>query len=239
MTLLEQYNDKRLFIFAGHYGSGKTETAVNFALALASRGDKTAIVDFDIVNPYFRTTDAKDVLEQQGIRVISSRYANSNVDIPALPAEINTLFEDKTLRSVFDVGGDDIGAKAVSRYRDDFLADDSIMFFVMNIRRPMTTTVDKAEQVFYEVQDSARLRFDAIINNTNLLNQTDDSDFEAGLDTVQRFAEKVHLPLAFNTLMDTTKESVAERYRKRSAQLGVPVFTLSKHIRMDYHNKTP
>ena len=224
-------------IVVGNYGSGKTETAVNFALALASRGDKTAIVDFDIVNPYFRTTDAKDILTQRGIRVVSSRYANSNVDIPALPAEINALFENKTIRSVFDVGGDDIGAKAVSRYRDDFLANESIMFFVMNIRRPMTTTVDKTEQIFHEVQDSARMRFDAIINNTNLLSQTGDADFEAGLDIVRCFSERVHLPLAFNTLMDTTEQGLAKRYRDRSAQLGIPVFTLSKHIRMDYHNQ--
>ena len=236
MTLLEQYNDKRMFIFAGHYGSGKTETAVNFALALAAQGDKTAIVDFDIVNPYFRTTDAKGTLEQQGIRVISSRYANSNVDIPALPAEINALFEDKQVRSVFDVGGDDIGAKAVSRYRDDFLANPSVMFFVMNIRRPMTTTVDNAEHIFYEVQDSARMRFNAVINNTNLLQQTDGEDLETGLDTVLRFAERVKLPLAFSTLMDTTNQAVSERLRERSAKLGIPVFTLSKHIKMDFHN---
>ena len=236
MTLLEQYHDKRMFVFAGHYGSGKTETAVNFALALAAQGDKTAIVDFDIVNPYFRTTDAKNTLEQHGIRVVSSRYANSNIDIPALPAEINALFEDKQMRSVFDVGGDDIGAKAVSRYRDDFLVNSSVMFFVMNIRRPMTTTVDKAEHIFYEVQDSARMRFDAIINNTNLLQQTDCEDLETGLDTVLRFAERVKLPLAFSTLMDTTSQAVSERFREQSAKLGIPIFPLSKHIKMDYHN---
>ena len=237
MDLLEQYNKKRMFIFAGHYGSGKTETAVNFALALAAHGDKTAIVDFDIVNPYFRTTDAKKVLEEHGIRVVSSRYANSNVDIPALPAEINALFEDKQMRSVFDVGGDDIGAKAVSRYQGDFLDNESIMFFVLNIRRPMTTTVDKAEQIFYEVQDSARMRFNAIINNTNLLNQTGCEDYDAGLDTVLRFAERVKLPLSFNTLMDSTEPAMAEKFREKSARLGIPVFTLSKHIKMDYHNQ--
>ena len=102
--------DKRINIFTGHFGSGKTEVAVNYAMKMAEAGYRTAIVDFDIINPYFRTADAKDALEEQNIKVILPMYANTNVDIPAIPPEIYSLFEDKDTKVVLDVGGDDLGA---------------------------------------------------------------------------------------------------------------------------------
>ncbi len=102
--------NKRINIFTGHFGSGKTEVAVNYAFEMARTGQRTAIVDLDIVNPFFRTADAKQKLENSGIKVVLPMYANTNVDVPALPAEINTLFERKDFKLVFDVGGDDLGS---------------------------------------------------------------------------------------------------------------------------------
>ena len=106
--------DKRIAIFTGHFGSGKTEVAVNYALQTAGRGKKTAIVDLDIVNPFFRTADARGILEAEGIRVITPVYANTNVDVPSLPPEISSMFEDRSYNVWIDVGGDDLGARAVS-----------------------------------------------------------------------------------------------------------------------------
>ena len=230
----DQYQEKRIFLFAGHYGSGKTEIAVNFALDLAKQNHKTAIVDLDIVNPYFRTNDARDILNKNGVRVVASQYANTNVDIPALPAEINGLFEDKTLKVVFDVGGDDLGAKAVSRYRDDFVCNQTYMFFVVNIRRPMTTSLSLIEQAFYEIQDSARLSFNAIINNTNLLQKTTEKDLSEGLDIITRLSDKLKLPIAFNAVMDTVPEKVTTAFVQQSARIDIPTFFIRKHIKMDY-----
>ena len=101
-------NHKRLTLFAGHYGSGKTNIAVNYALHLAAEGKKVCIADLDIVNPYFRTKDSAAVLEKAGVELISPQFANTNVDLPALPAEAYRLVQDKQVFGIMDIGGDDL-----------------------------------------------------------------------------------------------------------------------------------
>lgn len=189
--------NRRINIFTGHFGSGKTEVAVNFALKLSKSNDKTAIVDFDIVNPYFRTADAKTALEKENIWVVTPLYANTNVDVPALPPEINTLFEKKEYKVVFDVGGDDIGARVLSRYREDILADDYEMFFVINTRRPMTDTVEKIEEMIRTIEYSARLRVTKLVNNTNLLQNTTARDLLEGQRYIEHVSEKLNIPIGF------------------------------------------
>ena len=111
-------NHKRLTLFAGHYGSGKTNIAVNYALHLAREGKEVCIADLDIVNPYFRTKDSEKELLVAGIKLVSPQYANSNVDLPALPAESYRLVQDKSTYGIMDIGGDDRGAYALGRYAD-------------------------------------------------------------------------------------------------------------------------
>jgi len=222
----------RIFLFSGHYGSGKTEISVNFALRLAD-ANRTAIVDFDIVNPYFRAADARAALENKGIRVIAPQFANTNVEAPALPAEIASLFDEKGVKAVFDVGGDAAGARAVSRYREDFAAERTAHFFVFNVRRPMTSTVDTLENIFNEIRDSARLPFTALVNNTNLLGMTSGPELNDGLDASLALSERLSLPVAFSTAMCGADESPAARaFYERSRTLGIDVFKLSKHILM-------
>ena len=227
----ELFKDKRIFIFAGHFGSGKTEIAVNFALDLVRAGQKTAIVDMDIVNPFFRTADSKDELEMHGVKVITSKFANTNVEIPALPAEINGLFEDKSYRVVFDVGGDDLGAKAISRYRDEFVSDNVVMFFVVNIKRPMTDTEEKIERLFYEIQDSSRLKFTAFVSNTNLLSETLDADIINGIELTKRVSSRLGIEVAFCVKMDSDIRTEAFSVQYLS---GLPVFLIKRYIRMGY-----
>ena len=107
---------KRLTLFAGHYGSGKTNIAVNYALHLAKEGKQVCIADLDIVNPYFRTKDSAQVLEQAGVTLISPLFANTNVDLPALPAEAYRLVQDKSVYGIMDIGGDDRGGPVCSLY---------------------------------------------------------------------------------------------------------------------------
>ncbi len=188
---------KRISIFTGHFGSGKTEVAVNYALRLNELGYKTAIVDFDIVNPYFRTADVKNCLENKGIRVIVPLYANTNVDVPALPAEINTLFENKEYKVVFDVGGDDLGATAISRYKEEFLEDDYQHLFVVNIKRPMTNTVEKIEEMFYSIENCSGLKITGIVNNTNLLDETSANEILEGNNIIGKAADRLGVPITF------------------------------------------
>ena len=113
---------KRITLIAGHYGSGKTNIAVNMAFDLKKKSDNVAIADLDIVNPYFRTKDSVEDFEKLGIRLIASDYANTNVDIPALPQDMYSIVDDKNLMAIVDIGGDDRGAYALGRYAPGILS---------------------------------------------------------------------------------------------------------------------
>ncbi|MCX7923359.1 MAG: hypothetical protein N3B21_15320 [Clostridia bacterium] len=203
--------DKRISIFTGHFGSGKTEVAVNYTVKLAELDYNTVVVDFDIVNPYFRTADVKQQLEEKGIKVVTPLYANTNVDVPALPAEINALFEKRDYRIVFDVGGDDLGARVLSRYHDEILIDDYEMFFVINTKRGMTDTVDKILDMVYSIEYTSRLKVTKLINNTNLLHATTAQDILGGHTLIQSVSEKLNIPIAFISGFPEPIESIEER----------------------------
>jgi hypothetical protein len=147
---------KRLTLFAGHYGSGKTNIAVNYALHLAGEGKRVCIADLDIVNPYFRTKDSEQELTERGVRLISSRYANTNVDLPSIPAESYRIVQDKSIFGVVDIGGDDRGAYALGRFAEAIRADgDYRMAFVINRHRPLTTTVEDTVEIMKEIEAAA------------------------------------------------------------------------------------
>ena len=160
---------KRLTLFCGHYGSGKTNIAVNYALALAREGKKVCIGDLDIVNPYFRTADSTATLEKAGVKVICPKFANSNVDLPALPAEAYRLVADRESFAVMDIGGDDRGAYALGRYAPAILEENNYcMAFVANPYRPLTRTPEEAFGIMREIEAACGIRFTHIVNNANL-----------------------------------------------------------------------
>ena len=164
---------KRLTLFAGHYGSGKTNIAVNYALRLAGEGKDVVIADLDIVNPYFRTKDSAAVLEAAGVTLISPQFANSNVDLPALPAEAYRLVQDKSIYGIMDIGGDDRGAYALGRYVPTLKEENNYrMVFVANCYRPLTRTPEEAMEVMREIEEACGLHFTDIINNSNLASET-------------------------------------------------------------------
>ena len=210
-------NEKRLTLFAGHYGSGKTNIAVNYALRLAAEGKRVCIADLDIVNPYFRTKDSESELSLAGIRVISPVYANSNVDLPALPAESYSLVQDKSTFGVMDIGGDDRGAYALGRFSGAILAENNYeMAFVVNFFRPLTRTAEDAVEIMREIEAAAGIKFTSIVNNSNIGDETTANDVIGTLGLVSRLSELTGLPV----LMHTAKESVA------SELMGLPVMPL-------------
>lgn len=167
----------RVTIFAGHYGSGKTNISANYALKLRAEGKEVSIADLDIVNPYFRSKDAKEMLENEGIRFISSPYANSNVDTPALPADAYSITADRSRYAVVDVGGDDRGALALGRYVTDILEEnDYEMLFVINKFRPLTSDVPSTLEVMREIEMACKMRFTGIVNNSNIGEDTTAQD---------------------------------------------------------------
>ncbi len=160
---------KRITILAGHYGSGKTNIAVNLALKMKADGFDTVIADLDIVNPYFRTKDSLERLSKAGVKLISSEYANSNVDIPAIPQEMYSVVDDRERYYIVDLGGDDRGAYALGRYADKINEEGSYeMLFVFNKYRPLTRDAESAFEVMKEIEEASKVKFTAIINNSNI-----------------------------------------------------------------------
>ena len=162
-------NAKRITLFGGHYGSGKTNLAVNFAINLKNSGKKVSIYDLDIVNPYFRTIDAKEKLQKAGVELVVSPYAQSNVDLPALNPASYKMTEDLSSYAVVDIGGDDRGALALGRFTEKIKAENNYDFlFVFNCFRPETATVEGAIQVKNEIESICKLKFTGIASNCNL-----------------------------------------------------------------------
>ena len=191
---------KRVTLFAGHYGSGKTNIAVNYALWLKKQGKDVIIADMDIVNPYFRTKDSIDVLENNGIELISPEFANSNVDLPALPQEMYRVVQDRSKYAVLDIGGDDRGAYALGRYTPSILEEnDYEMVFVANFYRPLTTTPEEALEVMQEVSLAAGIKFTAIVNNSNVGWDTTADDILATNDKAIELSKLSGLPILFTT----------------------------------------
>ena len=199
--------DKRLTIFAGHYGSGKTNLAVNYALALKKQGCEVKIADLDIVNPYFRTKDSEKELKEAGIPLISPAYANSNVDLPALPQELYSLVQRRDFHAVLDVGGDDRGAYALGRYTPYILEENNYrMVFVANFYRPLTQTPEEALEVMREIEMACGIRFTCIVNNSNLGGITTPADIRATEEKAKQLSELSGLPL----WMTSAESSIAE-----------------------------
>lgn len=191
---------KRITLFAGHYGSGKTNIAVNYAMLLADEGKKVSIADLDIVNPYFRTKDSEKELLARGIELISPRYANSNVDLPALPPESYRPVQDRSVFGVLDIGGDDRGAYALGRFADAILAEnDYRMALVVNCYRPLTATVEDAVEIMHEIEAAAGLCFTCIVNNSNLGGETTPETVLSSLGYIERLSEATGLPLWMHT----------------------------------------
>ena len=192
---------KRLTLFAGHYGSGKTNIAVNYALKLAGEGKAVSIADLDIVNPYFRTADSAKELEAAGVRLISPQFANSNVDLPALPAEAYRLITDKRSYGIMDIGGDDRGAYALGRYVPSIREENNYrMIFVANCYRPLTRTAEEALEVMREIEAACSLQFTDIVNNSNLGTETDADTVLQSLSYIEKLSRISGLPVFAHTV---------------------------------------
>ncbi len=203
---------KRVTLFCGHYGSGKTNLAVNYALHLRTTGREVSLADLDIVNPYFRSKDSEAELEAAGIRVIALPFAGSNVDLPALPAEAYSLVQDRNRLAVLDIGGDDRGAYALGRYRDGILEEnDYENIFVANFRRPLTPSAEDAIQVMQEITDVSGIPFTAVVNNTNLGAETTPDIIYRGAEETKRLSKLCGLPFLFTAADAKLRGQLDER----------------------------
>ena len=204
------YPLKRLTILCGHYGSGKTNVAVNIAAELKKLHETVTVADLDIVNPYFRTKDSAAFFEEQGIRLICSAYANSNVDIPALPQEMYALTDDRSMTAVLDIGGDDRGALVLGRLAPKILLEnDYEMLMVINCYRPLTRDAASTLEVMGEIEYAGGIRFTGLVNNSNLGAVTTAEDILASRDYAEEVSRLSGLPVVMTTVRQELYPAVA------------------------------
>jgi len=202
----------KVTILAGHYGSGKTTIAANLAVELTKHVSSAAqqmnccstrssvtLCDLDIVNPYFRSIDHRDVLESAGVKLISSELAGTGVESPGFPAEAASVFDDLSVTAVIDVGGDDRGALALGRYHQGF--SDASVLLVINKYRPLSANAKDACAICREIETAGRFKFTGIINNSNLGAMTTADDILSSLPYAGEISERLELPIAALSVM--------------------------------------
>ena len=199
MMTPQQLFTSRVLLLTGHYGTGKTECAVNLALALAAAGEKTVLADLDIVNPYFRSRERKDRLTAAEVRVITSSQACSDADVPAIPAEVNTIFQDRSCRGVLDIGGDPAGARVLARFRPQIQQEDCCLLYVSNANRPEVREADRALSCLRSIEDVTGLKCGGIINNTHLCGETTMEDIRRGAALAEELSRVSGIPVVCHT----------------------------------------
>jgi len=220
--IIRQFASPPITLITGHYGSGKTEFAVNLALALAENGE-TALADLDIVNPYFRSREQKWLLEQAGIRLIATSPACTDADVPSLPPEILRVFQSPGLQSVIDVGGDGAGARVLARFRHLLKNTPHTMSFVLNANRPLTKTAANTEAYLRSVEQMSGIAVTGLVNNTHLCGDTIEADIRRGADLAREVSAHTGIPL----LCHVAEQSLIPKLK----DLDEPLFSIHLHMK--------
>ena len=195
---------KQFIVFAGNYGSGKTELSLNFAMEGAAQGKKTMLLDMDVVNPYFRSSEQKEMLEGAGIRVAAPVFANTEVDVPSLPPDIFAPFDGDWDLSIFDCGGDPVGAAALGQLAPRFrLAGEGVTFYyVLNPTRPLQEDPKDAAEMLLQIQARAGIPVTGLVNNANLARETTQEVILEGLKVAEEVSRLTGIPLAFTAAQE-------------------------------------
>jgi hypothetical protein len=209
----------RISIVTGHYGTGKTEFAVNLALAMANAGEQVMLADLDIVNPYFRSRERRALLESAGVQVISSSQACSDADVPALPAELLAIFENRAVRGILDIGGDPVGARVLARFQPQLIQEDYQLLYVLNANRPEVRTTEGAITYLRGIESTTGLLCTGIVNNTHLCGETTPEEIRKGAALADKVSEATGIPILCH---------VAEtRFFDELSDLPQPVFPIT------------
>lgn len=198
---------KNIYIIVGHYGSGKTEFSINMAVKTGA----DILVDLDIVNPYIRSADARRELKELGIDVIASEYVNTNVDVPAIPSEVYSVFHGGK-KSVFDVGGDDDGAIALGRFHDKFEQCGYEMLLVYNANRPLTQTADEIVEYIALIEQAASLKVTGLVNNTHLMQYTTTDHVLHGQALGEEVEKRTGIPVKYISGKKEILDALPDKY---------------------------
>jgi hypothetical protein len=209
----------RVIVHIGHFGSGKTELSLNVALNMAPQGGRIALVDLDIVNPFFRSGEHRGMLEAAGVFVIAPLFVNTTVEVPALPPEVLSAFTGFYDCSILDVGGDPEGATALGRYHEQLERADKRVRCIVNARRPFTSTPGDIADMAREMQERGRIRIDSLVNNTNLSAETTPEVVLEGERIVLEAARILGIPVEFTM----ARRDLCDEVAKSSVTAVMPV----------------
>lgn len=224
---------KKYSVFVGNYGSGKTELSIHHALEAAGQGKETFLIDMDIVNPYFRSAEKGEILEQAGVRVVKPYYANTTVDVPALPPDIYVPFDKGCDRAIFDAGGDPVGAAALGLLSDRFeqAKEDTEVLYIINTLRPLQGSVEEIVQMLHEIEEKSKLKVTALVNNTNLALETEAQHVVKGQEIVEKVSRELKLPIAFAC----AKENI---FREIQGKINCPLKKIKIYMRPEWLDST-
>ncbi len=216
-------NERQFNIICGHYGCGKSNYSINLALEMAKEGRKVMLVDLDLVNPYFLSSGYTSLLEQNGIKVIAPLFANTNVETPALPADLNLIFETD-MDVVMDLGGDDAGAVVLGRYASQLSNIQYEMTYLVNKYRNLTSTVEDTVEILREIEAASRCRANKVVNNSHLKFETTFKAVEDSVEYAREVAKELGLPFCGSTIPDFLLEDEGVRKSvEESKEIFFPV----------------
>jgi RecA/RadA recombinase len=222
-------NLKKITLIAGHFGSGKTEIAVNLALQNGQAGVATRLLDLDIVNPYFRSFEAKKQLEAAGVDLLVSSMGGY-ADVPAIPGDVASIFTKNETKEIVDLGGDPDGVRLLGMYERQLNNADFDFFFVFNANRPETGSIEKGLRYFENIEFMSKQKFSALINNTHMIDETEIDDVLRGQDIALKIADKVGLPLLFNAMTRKIYEKM-QSDQAVLARLKAPAFIIDLQMK--------
>lgn len=215
----DQICTHRISIITGHYGTGKTEFAVNLALALAAGGGRVMLADLDIVNPYFRSRERKTLLEAAGIRLISSSQACTDADVPSLPSDLLAVFEDREALGVLDIGGDPTGARVLARFQPKIVQEDHQLIYVLNANRPEVRLPEDAVRYLRNIETTTGLACTGIVNNTHLCSETTEAEIRKGAALAETVSRETGIPVLCHV--------AEEKFIENLSDLSGPVFPIT------------
>lgn len=216
----------RIKAIVGHYGSGKTEFALNLALASRASGRDTALADLDIVNPFFRSAERAELLRDRGVEIIYPPYALTGVDVPVLPAEVQSIFARPALNAVLDIGGDDAGAAALGRYKPQLDAQGCDLLYVVNVFRPFSDSADRIVQLLERIVRTTRLQPAGLINNSNMGALSGPEHLLIGQEIVEQASRRLGIPVLAACAMPQILEALPP--------MDVPLFSMERFMTLDW-----
>jgi len=202
------FDNSRVMAIVGHYGSGKTEIALNIALSMQKSGRRARVVDMDIVNPFFRSAECAEKMRALGVEVLYPEFALSAVDMPTLGAEVRRAFEDDGCISILDIGGDDAGAAALGGFANQLNALGAEMYYVINPYRPRSRDIEQIKTMFSLIEARSRMKVSGIIANPNMGRETTPEIIRDGEPLIAEVAEKLGVPV----IAECVREDIAEGF---------------------------